>query len=87
MEEVKLTKDTLQMLYEVLERIYHQAEDQEDKLEAVAAFSGKLGEDGLLSESDAQVFKTRLLRAKNNARNVKEYMRPTAKVLEDKLEK
>ena len=87
MEEVKLTKEIVQGLFEVLERIYHQAEDQEDKLAGVAAFSEKLVEDGFLSESDAEVFNTRLLRAKNHARNVKEYMRPTARVLEDKLEK
>lgn len=87
MEELELTREVVQGLYEVLERIYHQAEDQEDKLAGVAAFSEKLVEEGFLSESDAEVFNTRLLRAKNHARNVKEYMRPTAKVLEDKLEK
>jgi hypothetical protein len=87
MEEVKLTKEIVQGLFEVLERIYYQAEDQEDKLAGVAMFSEKLVEDGFLSESEAEVFNARLLRAKNNARNVKNYMRPTAKVLEDKLEK
>lgn len=87
MEEVKLTKEIVQGLFEVLERIYYQAEDQEDKLAGVAMFSEKLVEDGFLSESDAEVFNTRLLRAKNHARHVKEYMRPTAKALEDNLEK
>ena len=86
MEEVKLTKEIVQGLFEVLERIYYQAEDQEDKLAGVAMFSEKLVEDGFLSGTDAKIFKTRLLRAKNHAHHVKESMRPTARVLEDKLE-